>query len=75
MIRQCTRCKQPYGEALDVVSAAPSYAPFCSKRCADADLIHWLKGDYVIDGSGQLVVDDEEVLTPSVQPPQDDDEG
>ncbi|MGA9659117.1 MAG: DNA gyrase inhibitor YacG [Asticcacaulis sp.] len=61
MIRKCTRCQKPYGEALDgVVSAARDYAPFCSKRCADVDLVHWLKGDYVLDGSGSLAVNDEE---------------
>lgn len=26
------------------------YRPFCSKRCADVDLAHWLRGDYVIPG-------------------------
>ncbi|MGN1063007.1 MAG: DNA gyrase inhibitor YacG [Alphaproteobacteria bacterium] len=24
------------------------YQPFCSKKCADIDLGHWLKGTYVI---------------------------
>jgi endogenous inhibitor of DNA gyrase (YacG/DUF329 family) len=24
------------------------FRPFCSKRCADLDLAHWLKGDYAI---------------------------
>ena len=24
------------------------YHPFCSKHCADIDLGHWLKGDYVM---------------------------
>lgn len=28
----------------------PRYRPFCSKRCADVDLAHWLRGDYVIPG-------------------------
>lgn len=28
----------------------PAYRPFCSKRCADIDLAHWLRGDYVIPG-------------------------
>jgi len=61
MIRKCTRCRQPYGEAMEgVVNAAQSYAPFCSKRCADVDLVHWLKGDYVIDGAGGLTVGDED---------------
>ncbi len=26
-------------------------APFCSKRCADVDLLRWLKGSYVIPGA------------------------
>ena len=34
----------------------PKAAPFCSKRCADVDLGHWLKGDYAI---------------PAVEPPDD----
>jgi endogenous inhibitor of DNA gyrase (YacG/DUF329 family) len=29
----------------------PGYDPFCSKRCADIDLHHWLKGSYVIPGA------------------------
>lgn len=24
------------------------YRPFCSRRCADIDLGHWLKGSYAI---------------------------
>ena len=24
------------------------FRPFCSKRCADLDLAHWLKGDYAV---------------------------
>ncbi|MDO5658404.1 MAG: DNA gyrase inhibitor YacG [Paracoccus sp. (in: a-proteobacteria)] len=28
----------------------PEFRPFCSKRCADVDLAHWLRGDYVIPG-------------------------
>ncbi len=61
-VRLCTRCRNPYGEALEgVVNVARNYAPFCSKRCADVDLVHWLKGDYVIDGEGGLTVDDDEM--------------
>jgi endogenous inhibitor of DNA gyrase (YacG/DUF329 family) len=78
MIRKCTRCQKPYGEALEgVVNAAPSFAPFCSKRCADIDLVHWLKGDYVIDGAGGLSVSDEDELqtdAPSALPYDDGDE-
>lgn len=25
--------------------------PFCSKYCADIDLLRWLKGDYAIPGT------------------------
>jgi endogenous inhibitor of DNA gyrase (YacG/DUF329 family) len=61
MIRKCTRCQKPYGEAIEgVANAAKSFAPFCSKRCADVDLVHWLKGDYVIDGGGSLSVSEED---------------
>jgi uncharacterized protein len=58
--RTCTRCRKPY-DAPDPLlpNAAASYAPFCSKRCADVDLVHWLKGEYVIDGSGGLSYEDE----------------
>lgn len=37
--RRCPVC----GKATDQRSR-----PFCSKRCADIDLAHWLKGDYAI---------------------------
>jgi endogenous inhibitor of DNA gyrase (YacG/DUF329 family) len=26
------------------------YRPFCSRRCADVDLAHWLRGSYRIPG-------------------------
>ncbi|MFN7055967.1 DNA gyrase inhibitor YacG [Hyphomonas sp.] len=40
---RCARCrKQP---------VLAEYRPFCSRRCADADLGHWLTGSYVIAGS------------------------
>jgi endogenous inhibitor of DNA gyrase (YacG/DUF329 family) len=28
-----------------------AFKPFCSKRCADADLLSWLKGGYAIPGA------------------------
>lgn len=36
--------------ACPICSRAPnaSYRPFCSKRCADVDLAHWLTGSYAI---------------------------
>jgi len=36
---------------------APSYKPFCSKRCADVDLHRWLKGSYVIAGRSEAEED------------------
>ena len=67
-IRKCARCRQPYDDAPGA-NAARSYAPFCSKRCADVDLVHWLKGEYVIDGEGGLALDAEDA------PPRRDAEG
>ncbi|SDD28314.1 hypothetical protein SAMN05421538_101280 [Paracoccus isoporae] len=37
----CPICKKP---------SVAAYRPFCSRRCADVDLAHWLRGDYVIPG-------------------------
>ncbi len=39
MSAPCPICGKPEAEA---------YRPFCSKRCADIDLAHWLRGDYRI---------------------------
>jgi endogenous inhibitor of DNA gyrase (YacG/DUF329 family) len=39
--RACPVCRKP---------AAPGYAPFCSRRCADVDLARWFRGDYVVPG-------------------------
>ncbi|MBK8199421.1 MAG: DNA gyrase inhibitor YacG [Acidobacteria bacterium] len=47
---KCARCrKQP-------VNAV--YRPFCSKRCADADLGSWLNGSYTIAGGPVADADD-----------------
>jgi uncharacterized protein len=35
---KCRICRKP---------AQPEYKPFCSRHCADVDLAHWLRGDYV----------------------------
>ncbi len=74
-VRYCTRCRKPYGEAVEgVINAAREYAPFCSKRCADVDLVHWLKGDYRIDGSGGLSLEDDEGGDAVAPLPQGDEE-
>ncbi len=75
-VRYCTRCQKPYGEAVEgVTNVARTYAPFCSRRCADVDLVHWLKGDYVIGGEGSLTIDEgEESAPPNTRLPYDDGE-
>jgi uncharacterized protein len=62
--RPCPICGKP---------ASQGFHPFCSGRCADIDLNHWLTGAYVIPAS----VDDaggeaEGTETPAA--PVDDDE-
>ena len=60
-IRICTRCHTPYGEGIiGALNVAKSFAPFCSKRCADVDLMHWLSGDYRIDDQGELGLSEDE---------------
>ncbi|MEQ9506493.1 MAG: DNA gyrase inhibitor YacG [Hyphomonas sp.] len=47
---KCARCrKQP---------VMADYRPFCSKRCADADLGSWLNGSYAIAGAPAEDADD-----------------
>ena len=41
MTSRCPICNKP---------TVAAWRPFCSKRCADIDLAHWLRGDYVIPG-------------------------
>ena len=68
-VRTCVRCRQPYGEAVEgVTNIARSYAPFCSKRCADVDLVHWLQGDYAIGGSGELTINEDDASNPAPAP-------
>ncbi|MEI9992493.1 MAG: DNA gyrase inhibitor YacG [Rhizomicrobium sp.] len=39
---QCPICGRPRDA---------KFRPFCSKRCADIDLMHWLQGEYAIPGA------------------------
>lgn len=39
----CPMCKK---------ETMPKFRPFCSSRCADADLARWFRGDYFIPASG-----------------------
>jgi endogenous inhibitor of DNA gyrase (YacG/DUF329 family) len=49
----CTYC----GKAPRV----PEWTPFCSKGCADRDLLHWLKESYALPGETPLDSEDEPV--------------
>ncbi len=41
---KCPICKKP---------SVFEFRPFCSKRCADIDLAHWLRGDYRVEGEDE----------------------
>ncbi|MGQ0741541.1 MAG: DNA gyrase inhibitor YacG [Alphaproteobacteria bacterium] len=49
--RKCPICGRPPDARLK---------PFCSKRCAEADLARWLKGGYAIPGRPMRPDDDDE---------------
>jgi endogenous inhibitor of DNA gyrase (YacG/DUF329 family) len=53
---RCVRCKRH--------DSVPEYRPFCSRRCADADLGHWLTGSYAIPGAAQEIADDSPAIMP-----------
>ncbi len=40
------------------------YRPFCSRRCADVDLAHWLRGSYALP----VVEDDPDDNDPAPRP-------
>lgn len=40
-------------------ASVPEYRPFCSKRCADIDLGHWLSDSYAIPVVEEDGADDE----------------
>jgi len=62
--RACPLCGKPVEDR---------FRPFCSKRCADLDLAHWLRGDYAI--AARKDPEDEEGDTPKPSGPgaRDDD--
>lgn len=45
---RCAACGRP---------VVPEFRPFCSRRCADADLGRWLTGEYRIPGPAQEEAD------------------
>ncbi len=48
--RSCTMCGRPAGAR---------FRPFCSRRCADLDLGHWLKEDYRIPSDEESDLEEE----------------
>ncbi|MEB3702749.1 DNA gyrase inhibitor YacG [Candidatus Bealeia paramacronuclearis] len=48
---KCPICGKPEDE---------KFKPFCSKRCADIDLAHWLRGDYRLPSEDDVVPQEEE---------------
>jgi endogenous inhibitor of DNA gyrase (YacG/DUF329 family) len=59
-LRNCPICRRrlaPGGEG-------QRFKPFCSKRCADADLGNWLKGGYAIPA----VENDDESQSDAAEP-------
>lgn len=60
---KCARCRKH--------PVLADYRPFCSKRCADADLGSWLNGSYAIAGTP---AEDAEDAPPGASPvPEEDD--
>ena len=41
MIKRCPMCRKPRND---------EFAPFCSQRCCDRDLAHWLSDGYALPG-------------------------
>jgi endogenous inhibitor of DNA gyrase (YacG/DUF329 family) len=56
--RPCPICGKP---------ASLDARPFCSKRCADIDLHHWLSGSYAVPAKPDA---DEESAAPDDQGPE-----
>jgi hypothetical protein len=46
----------------------PERRPFCSRRCADVDLAHWIRGDY------RIATEEEPDTAPPPLPSGDDDD-
>lgn len=51
---RCVHCGNP---------VTPRFRPFCSQRCADVDLGHWLRGSYRV-ATEETPASDAEPLSP-----------
>jgi hypothetical protein len=47
----------------------PGYRPFCSRRCADVDLVRWMRGEY------RLETDETPEDAPAARAPRRDEPG
>ncbi|MEO1140568.1 MAG: DNA gyrase inhibitor YacG [Pseudomonadota bacterium] len=47
--------------------AVKAYRPFCSDRCANRDLAHWLRGDYAFASSRLEEADDAAAAMDEIQ--------
>ena len=48
LVSQEKKSPQKVGCPICKATAVKPHAPFCSRRCAQVDLGHWLMGDYAI---------------------------
>ncbi len=61
-IRRCPICRKP---------RVAEFAPFCSPRCKDRDLVNWLQDGYALPGPAA----DPDVDPDGAAPPQRRDDG
>jgi hypothetical protein len=54
---RCPICRKP---------TVTAFRPFCSKHCADVDLLRWMNGSYAIPATED---DDEDGADPETDPP------
>lgn len=53
----------------------PTVRPFCSTRCADVDLLRWLRGAYAIPGGQQDADEDGEDTQVAQRPTKSNQDG
>jgi endogenous inhibitor of DNA gyrase (YacG/DUF329 family) len=58
-MKPCPICQKP---------ASPAHKPFCSARCADVDLHHWLSENYRVPVREEEAEEDLAAVTPTAPP-------
>ena len=61
--KKCPLCGKP---------AEDRFRPFCSRRCADLDLAHWLKGTYAIPAREAPESEEENAVSSDAEAPRED---